>query len=78
MPVAERRGQSLVRYVDVALQAAIVRDDLLATSLRQIYLAPLEKARDGGEVARETLRAYFAAERTSPRPLPRWASIVAL
>jgi hypothetical protein len=62
-PIAERRGEPLVRYADVALLAAIARDDLIATSLRQLYLTPLERARDGGKVARETLRAYFEAER---------------
>jgi DNA-binding PucR family transcriptional regulator len=39
------------------------QDDLLATSLRQLYLEPLAEERDGGETLRETLRAYFAAER---------------
>jgi hypothetical protein len=63
LPIAERRGEPLVRYADVALLAAIARDDLIATSLRQLYLTPLERARDGGKVARETLRAYFEAER---------------
>jgi hypothetical protein len=63
LPIAERRGQATLRYADVALLASILRDDLVATSLRQLYLEPLERARDGGRVARETLRAYFAAER---------------
>jgi hypothetical protein len=63
MPIAERRGQAVLSYADVAVLASIVRDDLLAASLRQLYLAPLERARDGGKVARKTLRAYFAAER---------------
>jgi hypothetical protein len=63
LPIAERTGRSAIRYVDVALLASITRDDLAAATLRQHYLAPLEKARDGGKVARETLRAYFAAER---------------
>lgn len=63
LPVAERKGQPVVRYADVALLAAIARDDLVANSLRQLYLAPLERMRDGGKVARETLRAYFEAER---------------
>jgi DNA-binding PucR family transcriptional regulator len=62
LPIAERRGQAILRYADVALLASILRDDLVATSLHQLYLAPLERARDGGKVARETLRAYFAAE----------------
>jgi hypothetical protein len=55
--------RAVVRYGDVALLASILQDDLLATSMRQLYLAPLERERDGGEVARETLRAYFAAQR---------------
>lgn len=63
LPIAKRTGAAVVRYADVALLAAIGRDDLLATSLRRLYLEPLERGRDGGKVARETLRAYFAAER---------------
>ena len=63
MPMAERRGAPVVRFIDVAVEAAIVRDEVIATSLRRRYLRPLETARDGGAAARETLRAYFAAER---------------
>jgi hypothetical protein len=63
LPIAERRGQPILRYRDVALQASILRDDLVASSLHQLYLEPLERARDGGKMARETLRAYFSAER---------------
>jgi PucR C-terminal helix-turn-helix domain/GGDEF-like domain len=63
LPIAERRGQAILRYADVALLASILRDDLVATSLHQLYLEPLERARDGGRVGRETLHAYFAAER---------------
>ncbi len=63
LPIAERRAQPVVHYADVALLASILRDDLIATSLRQLYLEPLATARDGGTAARETLRAYFAAER---------------
>lgn len=63
LPIAVRRRQPIVRYADVALLASIHRDDLAAASLHQLYLEPLERARDGGEVARATLRAYFAAER---------------
>jgi hypothetical protein len=62
LPLAERRG-SVVRFLDVALQAAILRDELIATTLRRSYLEPLQAVRDGGELARTTLRAYFAAER---------------
>ncbi len=63
LPIALRGAESCVRYADVALLATTLQDDLLATSLRKLYLEPLEAARDGGEVAIETLRAYFAAER---------------
>lgn len=63
LPIAERRGVAVLRYADVAVLASIARDDLLATSLRRLYLEPLERMRDGGKVARETLRAYFDAER---------------
>jgi hypothetical protein len=63
LPIADRGGAAVVRFVDVALEAAIVRDELLATSLRRRYLEPLEAARDGGVQARRTLRTYFAAER---------------
>jgi PucR C-terminal helix-turn-helix domain/GGDEF-like domain len=63
LPIAERRGRAVVRYADVALVAAIARDDLIESSLRQLYLVPLEGTRDGGRIARETLRAYFATER---------------
>ncbi len=62
MPLLERHGP-VVRFMDVALEAAIARDELIATSLRRRYLEPLEETRGGGEPARRTLRAYFAAER---------------
>jgi PucR C-terminal helix-turn-helix domain/GGDEF-like domain len=63
LAVAQRGPEPFARYADVALLAAILQDDLLATSLRKLYLEPLEAERDGGEVAKETLRAYFAAGR---------------
>src|SRR3954454_7175984 len=63
LPIAERKRRSFLRYAEVAVLASVVRDDLLVSSLHELYLAPLERARDGGKVARETLRAFFAAER---------------
>ncbi|HET8862962.1 MAG TPA: helix-turn-helix domain-containing protein [Solirubrobacterales bacterium] len=63
LPVALRRPASIVRYADVALLASILQDDLLTASLQGLYLEPLSNEPDGGEVLRETLRAYFAAER---------------
>jgi DNA-binding PucR family transcriptional regulator len=63
LPIAMRSSQALVRYADVALLASMLQDELLATTLRQRYLVPLTEERDGGEVLRETLQAYFAAGR---------------
>ena len=62
LPVALRSSNAFARYADVAFLASALQYDLLGTSLRQLYLAPLEHDRDGGHVARHTLRAYFAAE----------------
>ncbi|HXW59273.1 MAG TPA: helix-turn-helix domain-containing protein [Solirubrobacteraceae bacterium] len=62
MLVAVRRPPtSLTRFADIALLAAVLRDEGLARSLVQIHLSPLEDQRDGGAASRETLRAYFAA-----------------
>lgn len=65
LPIALGRPGSTVRYADVALLASMLQDELLVTSLRELYLKPLEGERDGGRVLRETLRAYFAAERNA-------------
>jgi PucR C-terminal helix-turn-helix domain/GGDEF-like domain len=65
LPIAARTPGSIVRYADVALLASAIHDELLATSLRQLYLVPLEAGRDGGEALRQTLRAYFMAERNA-------------
>jgi hypothetical protein len=58
-PVASRLG-SRVHYSDVALVAAALQDTVLAASLHELYLAPLEG--EGGAPAElcRTLRAYFA------------------
>jgi hypothetical protein len=63
LPVALSAPNRHARYSEVALLASMLRDDLLVSSLREIYLAPLDCERDGGETARRTLRAYFAAAR---------------
>jgi PucR C-terminal helix-turn-helix domain/GGDEF-like domain len=65
LPIALRSPQSVVRYADVALLASMLQDDLLVASLREIFLEPLEDDRAGGETARQTLRAYFAAGRNA-------------
>lgn len=63
IPVALGGDRQLVRYGEVALLSSILHDDTLVTSLRLIYLQPFEDDRDGGRGVRQTLRAYFAAER---------------
>src|SRR3954467_1944278 len=65
LPVALRSRERLVRYADVALLSSALRDSVLVRSLRGIYLAPLEKERDGGFVLLETLSAYFEAGRNA-------------
>jgi hypothetical protein len=65
LPVAMRGNERTVRYGEVALVASILRDELLATSLRRLYLEPLENGGDRGEELRQTLRAYFAADRSA-------------
>lgn len=61
--IATRRPGALVRYRDVAMLAAIAQDDLLACSLRKLYLEPLATGRDDGAALRRTLRAYIDTER---------------
>jgi hypothetical protein len=62
-PIAQRSNRRLIRYADVALLASVIQDDLAVTSLRRLFLKPLEGERDGGATLRETLQAYFAADR---------------
>jgi hypothetical protein len=61
LAVAIRRSEISTRYADVALLASAIRDDLLTTSLRQIYLAPLGGGNGG--VLRDTLSAYLSKRR---------------
>lgn len=61
LPIALRSAEPIVRYADVALLASTLQDDLLISSLRQLYLDPLENERDGGAALRETLRAYLSS-----------------
>jgi hypothetical protein len=65
LPIALRKPGTIVCYSEVAMLASLLQDDLLATSLHERYLVPLNAERDGGEVARETLRAYFSANRNA-------------
>lgn len=63
LPIALRGKKPIARYRDVALLASTLQDELLVTSLRRLYVEPLEAERDGGQTLRETLHAYFEAER---------------
>jgi hypothetical protein len=61
--VARCNHEPLVLYADVVLISSALRDDLLLTSLRKLFLEPLQAERGGGEALQETLRAYFSARR---------------
>jgi hypothetical protein len=63
LPVAVKGNDRVVRYSQVGLIAALMQDELLIASLRQRYLHPLADGREGGNLLRETLRAYLTAER---------------
>jgi hypothetical protein len=56
-PMITRSSDGVVHYADVAMDAAIFRDRVLTSSLRQIFLDPLSQE------LRETLRAFFSAQR---------------
>ena len=62
LAVAQRGGERVVRYADVALLATALRDELLSASLWQLYLEPLEGGRDEGVLLRRTLLSYFDCE----------------
>ena len=63
LAVAREGCLGFARYTEVALLAAALRDDLLATSLRRSYLDPLERGQHSDHSLLETVRAYFQAER---------------
>jgi hypothetical protein len=65
LPVALRGEETAIRYSDVAVLAAIAQDDLLAETIRELFFKPLASERDGGEMLRQTLRAYFGAGRNA-------------
>lgn len=63
LPIALRSAPGVVRYADVALLASALEDEVLAELLSESYLRPLALERDGGAALRQTVRAYFSAER---------------
>lgn len=62
-PIAARVAGEVVHYREVALVAAAMQDTMLATSLHQLYVAPLAGRQKDRVALRETLRAYFATGR---------------
>jgi hypothetical protein len=67
LQVATRRPEpgGVTRYGDVALLAAALADEMLARSLTEVYIAPLEDARGGGSALLQTLHAYVGAGRSA-------------
>ena len=63
MPIASRSPAPVLRYADVALLAAALGDEMLADLLKDTYMAPLRRERDGGQRMRSTLEAYFESGR---------------
>ncbi|HEY3828773.1 MAG TPA: helix-turn-helix domain-containing protein [Solirubrobacteraceae bacterium] len=61
--VMQRDPRPFIRYGDVALLAAALKDQTLARVLLDIYLLPLRDPRSNGAVLRETLHAYCATGR---------------
>ena len=60
--VARDRPRRITRYLDVALDATALQDEVLADSLIERYLSPLDDMRTSGQAARRTLRALFDTE----------------
>jgi len=60
IPLGERPTQA--HYAEFALAASVRDDELLTSSLREIYLKPLSRDRDGGDTLRRTLRAHLDAD----------------
>jgi hypothetical protein len=63
--VALRKPPGVTRCPDVLLEAAVLQQTALATSLAETFLVPLDGLRYRGQTARDTLRAYFEANRNA-------------
>jgi hypothetical protein len=63
LPVALGKPPGLTRCSDVLLEAAMLNHDVLATSLADTFLLPLNGLAYRGQTARDTLRAYFETRR---------------
>jgi hypothetical protein len=60
--VALGKPSRVTRYLDVALDAAALQDHVLADSLIEKYLSPLDDVAIDGQAARRTVRALFDTE----------------
>jgi hypothetical protein len=63
--VALHRPRRFTRYAEEMLLAAVLRDETLAKSLKEIFLSPLASQRDGGAGALKTLREYLGSGRNA-------------
>jgi len=61
--VARHKPPGLTRCSDVLLEAALLQQEALATSLVETFLSPLDGLGYRGQTARDTLYAYFEAKR---------------
>jgi hypothetical protein len=63
--VALHRPRPLTLYAEDMLLAAALRDETLANSLTEMFLAPLTSQRDGGATLLQTLRVYLSCGRNA-------------
>lgn len=65
MQVALHQRQFMTRYADVLLLVPAIQDEHAGDSLISIYLSPLEESPEKDPTLKETLQAYFEAERNT-------------
>ncbi len=65
MQVALNQRQLMTRYADVLLLVPAIQDAQAGDSLISIYLSPLEESPEKDPTLKETLQAYFEAERNT-------------
>lgn len=63
--VALREAIPFAQYGDVCMRASVLRDELLASTLRSLYVQPLLDTRDGGDTYLRTLCTYFEKDRNA-------------
>ncbi|HET7509441.1 MAG TPA: helix-turn-helix domain-containing protein [Solirubrobacterales bacterium] len=63
LAVARRQNQTVVRYGEVQIFAAMLGNELMQRSIEEHYLLPLANGKSRGVEPLASLRAYFAADR---------------